>query len=303
MILLWGLSGDRPFDSVRAALTSRVHAVVDQRRHAEITLDLTYAGEVTGSICLGSERIDLEAVHAVYWRPYDITRVPAVTGGGPGALQAAWAVEDAIGGWLELTSARVVNRPSAMASNSSKPFQQEILRAQGFPVPATLVTTDPDAVRSFWTDNGCVIYKSVSGTRSVVSRLTQQHVDRLDHVVSCPTQFQRYVPGRDVRVHVVGSEVFATEVISDADDYRYAGQSGIPAQLRPARIPDEVAERCVRVTSTLGLEFSGVDLRHTPDDRWFAFEVNPSPGFTYYQAHTGQPIAEAVAAHLGRRQS
>ena len=49
---------------------------------------------------------------------------------------------------------------------------------------------------------------------------------------------------------------------------------------------------------TLGLHFAGIDLRRAPDGRWFCFEVNPSPGFTYYEAHTGQPIADAVASYL-----
>ena len=28
------------------------------------------------------------------------------------------------------------------------------------------------------------------------------------------------------------------------------------------------------------------------------FEVNPSPGFTYYETNTGQPIAAAIASLL-----
>ena len=36
----------------------------------------------------------------------------------------------------------------------------------------------------------------------------------------------------------------------------------------------------------------------TPDGRWFCFEVNPSPAFSYYQKAIGQPIAAAVARLL-----
>jgi hypothetical protein len=48
----------------------------------------------------------------------------------------------------------------------------------------------------------------------------------------------------------------------------------------------------------MGLLVSGVDLRRTADECWCCFEVNPSPGFTYYEGHTGQPIAGAIAALL-----
>jgi hypothetical protein len=45
----------------------------------------------------------------------------------------------------------------------------------------------------------------------------------------------------------------------------------------------------------LGLVFAGIDLKITPDDRVFCFEVNPSPAYSYYENHTGQAISSAVA--------
>ena len=59
-----------------------------------------------------------------------------------------------------------------MASNNSKPYQALLIQALGFAVPETLVTTDPDAVLAFWQRHGTVVYKSNSGIRSIVSRLT-----------------------------------------------------------------------------------------------------------------------------------
>jgi D-alanine-D-alanine ligase-like ATP-grasp enzyme len=93
----------------------------------------------------------------------------------------------------------------------------------------------------------------------------------------------------------VGDDVYACEVVSAADDYRYAGLSGEPAELRPTQLPADITERCIDAARALGLHFAGIDLRLAPDGRWFCFEVNPSPGFTYYEAHTRQPIADAVA--------
>lgn len=37
---------------------------------------------------------------------------------------------------------------------------------------------------------GRLIYKSVSGTRSIVAELSDVHRGRLDDVSTCPTQFQ-----------------------------------------------------------------------------------------------------------------
>jgi glutathione synthase/RimK-type ligase-like ATP-grasp enzyme len=56
----------------------------------------------------------------------------------------------------------------------------------------------------------------------------------------------------------------------------------------------------VELAAALSLPVAGVDLRLRNDDAWFCFEVNPSPGFTYYQQRTGQPIGDAVARLLAK---
>lgn len=186
-----------------------------------------------------------------------------------------------------------------MATNSSKPYQLEQIRKLGFQVPETLITTDPDAARDFWERHGDVIYKSVSGTRSVVSRLRSEHAERLEDVSFCPTQFQQYIPGTEHRVHVVGDEVFACEVLSEADDYRYPGRHEV--EVRACRLPQTVEDRCRLVSVALKLPVAGVDLRLTPEGNWYCFEVNPSPAFTYYESRSGQPIGNAIARLLYAR--
>jgi glutathione synthase/RimK-type ligase-like ATP-grasp enzyme len=208
------------------------------------------------------------------------------------------AVDLKLWAWADEAPVRVVNRPSAMASNSSKPYQATMIERAGFRVPDTLITTDPEAAAEFWDRHGQVIYKSVSGVRSVVSRLGPQHRGRLSDVIWCPTQFQAYVPGRDHRVHVVGDDVFAVEVLSEADDYRYASVQHSSCELRSTGLPSEIADRARVTARALDLPVCGIDLRFTPDGAWYCFEVNPSPCFTYYEHYTRQPIAETIAARL-----
>ena len=120
--------------------------------------------------------------------------------------------------------------------------------------------------------------------------------ERLERIRWCPTQFQAFVPGTNVRVHVVGEHVFATAVDSAATDYRYAAQQvGTHAKLREVELSSELASRCVFLTRALGLVFAGIDLKITPDDRVVCFEVNPSPAYSYYESHSGQAISSGVA--------
>jgi D-alanine-D-alanine ligase-like ATP-grasp enzyme len=87
-------------------------------------------------------------------------------------------------------------------------------------------------------------------------------------------------------------------VVSEADDYRYASRGGKSVAIRTANLPSDVASQCRSLAAGLGLAIAGIDLRRTPSDRWYCFEVNPSPGFSYYENATGQPLALSVARLL-----
>jgi glutathione synthase/RimK-type ligase-like ATP-grasp enzyme len=300
LIALVGPGRESALAAVRAELErlDAPHVVIDQRAVLETEFELTVSDTVAGSVCVGGRRTDLAEVSALYLRTHDARQVRAVARAGPGsdAWRHAATVEAMVWTWAELTDALVLNRPRAMATNESKPYQAAWATRHGFHVPDTLLTTDPDAARAFWERHGEVIYKSVSGIRSRVARLGPEHGGRLDDVASGPTQLQQYVAGTDVRVHVVGAETFACEVRCTADDYRYP--DGHDVALVACTLPPEVDARCRRLAEDLELPFAGIDLRRTPDGDWYCFEVNPSPGFTYYEAATGLPIARAVARLL-----
>jgi len=299
VILLWGLSGDDPLEEVAGELRRmrRPHVRIDQRAILATRVDLD-AGGAAGWVDSPAASFALEEVTALYARNYDARRLDAVRAGGDEAAGHVDTVETALWCFADVASIPVLNPPSAMVSNNSKPFQSQLIRARGFAVPETVVTTDPDVAVEFWRRHRVVIYKSTSGQRSIVNRLTSAHLERLEDLRWCPTQLQEYVPGRDYRVHVVDTQVFATEVISGADDYRYAARQGAEVELRGFELPADVAARCIELAHALGLPLAGVDLRRAVDGTWFCFEVNPSPCFTYYESHTGQPITRAVAGFL-----
>jgi glutathione synthase/RimK-type ligase-like ATP-grasp enzyme len=117
-------------------------------------------------------------------------------------------------------------------------------------------------------------------------------------VRALPTQFQAHVPGLDVRVHVAGVDVHATEIRSDAVDYRYAHRTGDDAVLEPHELPTAVAECCRAAATALRLPLCGLDLRRTPDGEYVCFEANPMPAYSYYQLAAGQPIAGSLIRYL-----
>lgn len=198
----------------------------------------------------------------------------------------------------------VMNRLAGGYSNHSKPLQALAITRAGLMTPRTLITTDPAAAEQFLESvGGEAIYKSISGLRSIVRRVGPQQRSRLELLRNGPCQLQELVPGRNVRVHTVGDAVFPTAIASEAVDYRYAARDNQRAELEAIEIPQAVAAACLRLARRLDLAHSGIDLKQTPDDRWFCFEINPAPGFIYYERSTGQPISLAVAEllHSGAR--
>ena len=303
MILLCGIPSDPPLALVREELDDlgADYAVVSQRRFDELDLEFSVEeGSVAGVLRVGGVSHRLDGVSGVYTRLMDDRLLPELAAEPPASPRRARcrALHDTLASWLEIAPARVVNRSRPQGSNFSKPYQSQLIREHGFAIPETLITNEPELVRAFADGHARVVYKSMSAVRSIVQTLAPADFGRLDRIRWCPVQFQAYVEGTNVRVHVVGDEVFATAIATDVTDYRYAHHENGSAELTALDLPDELAERCVRLAAALELPFAGIDLKLAPDGVAYCFEVNPSPAFSYYENSTGQPIARALARYL-----
>jgi hypothetical protein len=308
MILLTGIASEPPLTLVRDALDGlgAPYVLFHQRdvAAARIAFELE-GGRIAGRLRLKDGRShELAAFDAVYVRLMDDRTLPELARepeGSP-ARRHARGFHETLTRWIDIMPGRVVNRTAAMASNGSKPYQAQLIRAHGLSVPETLVTSRPEAVREFRHRHGRIVYKSISGIRSIVQTVRDEDEARLDRIRWCPTQFQAYVKGEDVRVHVVGAIAFATAIASNVTDYRYAGRTdGGAAELRAVELDEDLAARCVRLAASLGLAFAGIDLKVTPDGEVYCFEVNPCPAYSFYELSTGQKISTALAAWLAHR--
>jgi RimK-like ATP-grasp domain len=305
MILFAGIPTEAPVAlAVRSAERQQIpHLVLNQRRWTFCDLHVGASeGIARGEIWLDEKLWPLDAFTGIYSRIVEPDTLPESRPRGavmpdPRQLARSTFVYNLLNDWLEIAPGFIVNRPNAMASNVSKPFQAQLIMTCGFATPPTLVTNDPEQVRDFHARHGRIVYKSVSSVRSIVMEWRDGQGD-LEKVKLLPTQFQAFIQGTNIRVHVVGDVVFATAIESQSVDYRYAGRDGDVAALQATTLPPDIEDKCRRLTKRLGLAFSGIDLKKTPDGEWFCFEVNTSPGYSYFQEQSGQPIADALVAFL-----
>jgi glutathione synthase/RimK-type ligase-like ATP-grasp enzyme len=312
MILVAGIAEESPISMVVEALEAigATYCLFDQRQVS--VSDITFriengvgGGAICGTLLIQGHAYQLEQITGLYLRTMDDQELPDIAALPEDAIARRHCrrFHELLLRFADLMPGRVLNRPADMASNQSKSYQAQIVRAAGFDIPETVITNDPSTARAFieeaWADADSVIYKSVSGLRSIVQEVRQSDLSRLDHIRWCPTQFQRRVVGTDIRAHVVGQTVLAARIISDAIDYRYATrQIGVKPIIEAFEIDANVARQCVELSRRLDLPLAGIDLRRTPQGRHVCFEVNPSPAFSFYEQHAGVPIASRIARYL-----
>ncbi len=272
--------------------------ILDQRMlidQVQLRWQITDRG-LAGHLKVGGKAIDIHTIQSVYHR---FMRVEDVLGSEstPQVVNKARSILHSLMDLFDILPTRIVNRRRPMMSNNSKPYQALLIKQAGFCIPETLITNNAPSLMDFASSCGPLIYKSTSSVRSIVASLDEQSAIRMKSLHYLPTQFQRKLEGYNVRVHVIGRRLFATQILTSALDYRYAFQEGASVEFRPFELNVELRQRCIQLAQICQLSFVGIDLIVNPS-KVYCLEVNPSPGYSYYQDATGQPISDALAQYL-----
>ncbi|WP_428936201.1 ATP-grasp ribosomal peptide maturase [Streptomyces sp. ACT015] len=235
--------------------------------------------------------------------------------GSPAARAVApstWLTEEAsqaLYGMLRGTDARWMNHPEAATRARHKPWQLRLAQRCGLPVPATLITTFPQAAREFAERYPDLVVKPVSGAhpqdppRAVPTSRVPPDAD-FTAVAFGPTLLQRRVAKRaDIRLTVVGGELLAARKATprDADpaevDVRFAS-SDVP--WCAAEVPPRVASGVRSYLREAELAYGAFDFAEDADGTWWFLECNQSGQFGFVEVETGQPIARTIAEWLAR---
>jgi glutathione synthase/RimK-type ligase-like ATP-grasp enzyme len=193
-----------------------------------------------------------------------------------------------------------------------KPHQLLLAEQLGFNVPRYTITSDPDVARDFLSECGSnVVCKGLGqptllyddGAAILYTHLvTQNDLQHLDQVSLCPTLLQECISKRsDVRVIVIGDEVFAVEILSqehDSANIDFRSQNVFDLEHRTLTLPAVEEWACRSIVSRLGLRFGAIDLVRGQDGRFHFLEVNPNGQWLWLEWATDVPLTEAMCRLL-----
>lgn len=257
-----------------------------------------------GRLHTPSRTADLAYVRALYYRRPTGFAFPHL-----GEQDARFAVTQArygLGGVVaSLPGCLYVNHPHRIGDAEFKPAGLTTAVDAGFLVPPTLITSSPDAARQFIKAHGPVIYKPLSnpvylvdGVSSVVKVAEVAEADIDDAVAGTAHLFQQRVAKvADVRVTVIGGQVFCVRIDSDLLDWR-TDYSRLTYTVVEA--PPGIRPAIHRYMNRFRLVFGAFDFAVGEDGRWWFLECNPSGQWHWLETETGLPMTAALADLLER---
>jgi glutathione synthase/RimK-type ligase-like ATP-grasp enzyme len=262
-------------------------------------------GPSTLSAVINGTRQDLTAVRSVWWRrpqPYGLDQAVSARDDRDFAYGECHA---AVNGLWSCLNARWLNDPERDEVASRKAYQLQVAATLGFRIPRTLITNDPEAAAAFSDEEGekGTIYKAFSATERAwreTRLLKPEERQQLAAVQFAPVIFQEHIRADiDLRITIVGDEVFAAEILSSATEYQVDFRMAMhQAVIRPHTLPQAVAAKLASLMQALGLVYGAVDMRLTPEGEYVFLEINTSGQWLFIEEQTGQPITETLARHL-----
>ncbi|ARP73652.1 ATP-grasp ribosomal peptide maturase [Streptomyces pluripotens] len=275
---------------------------------ADLTNGVALSGEYVRGACrghlsVGGRLVSMNGLRSIWVRRPGNAAVKA-------AQPSAWLTEEssqALYGMLRATDARWMNHPDAARRARHKPWQLHLAQRTGLAVPATLITTFPQAAREFAERFPDLVVKPVSGAhpqeppRAVPTSRVAPDAD-FAAVAFGPTLLQRRVVKQaDIRLTVIGDTLLAARKPADPaahpDDVDVRFAPSVSPWL-PADVPPRIAEAVLRYLREAELAYGAFDFAEDADGIWWFLECNQSGQFGFVEMDTGQPIAAAIATWL-----
>lgn len=210
--------------------------------------------------------------------------------------------EHALFGLIYSADCYWMSHPIDMRGAMWKTEQLQRAKKMGFKIPDTVVTNNPEVVRSFKQNiNNELIYKTLSSptlaaeeveSEQVVASslpttiITEEMSDSIDAVSALPCQFQVYIEKEyELRVTIIGEKVFATKINSQEDAKTMVDCRDMSAKIAydSIELPDDIKAKCLAFVASYNLNYSAMDIIVTKQNEYVFLENNPNGQFLYIE--------------------
>lgn len=206
---------------------------------------------------------------------------------------------------LGSTSSTVINNPIGEAAGLNKSYQLTTAKKVGLAVPQTLITNNPNSVRDFYNQlSSCkksLIYKGYNSPTNGITTtkiFKEEDLERVDSLCYAPGIFQEYIEGRNLRVTVVGNNVFSAEVLVSIPEAERDWRIEFNSKVVSYGLDNASQDLIRRLMSALKLTYGAIDLKLRPTGEIVFLEVNPWGQFLFVEIQTGLPISFHLAQTL-----
>ncbi len=202
-----------------------------------------------------------------------------------------------------------ISDPFSVYKAENKLLQLKIAKQLGFEIPSTLITTSKEQLKSFYKEQeGRIIVKPISQTRIdnkespsfiFTNRITQEQINALDDFDLTPCIYQKEIEKEyEIRVTVVGNNVFAASVDSQNDEETKVDWRKKKLVFKEIEIPKRVVTFCIEILKSLNLSFGAIDLIKDKYGNYIFLEINPNGQWAWIETQTGLDISGAIIKEL-----
>jgi glutathione synthase/RimK-type ligase-like ATP-grasp enzyme len=215
--------------------------------------------------------------------------------------------------WKAIPHAKWISIPEKIQEASIK--VEQLIRAEtlGFNILPTCFSNDPETIFNFfkaYATSRKILYKT--HTPVMVSHadgkvgvayavlLDDDKLKKIEEIRNAPGIFQVYMPKKyDIRVTIIGDKIFSCKIDSQSsfetyvDCRAYSWGSGMLPGHQQYALPCHIADKCIELIRSYGLEFGAIDLVNGQDGNYYFLELNPNGQWAWIQEVTGMPMKEA----------
>jgi len=317
MILILTCSNDPSADFVGEKMTNRGLSykrlnLDEVRPKGHLSL---YPQSSAGYINDGVTEVDLEEIKVVWQR-----RIPRRTIKHCDPMISEYLTQEwrLLWEWWvnQIPASNILDSELHLKEASNKLLQLKRAKEIGLKTPDTLITSCPEAYKSFLSSHKSVIAKTLGGFGRILeedkafgtiytNRVDTNSIPDSGSIKTAPIILQEEIEKDfELRVTVVDGIIFPCKIESQKSgktliDWRHYDFKNVPHS--KCELPPSIEDMIKTFMNDFGIHFASFDLAVTPNGEYIFFEMNPNSQWVWIENLTGMPITDTLTDSLQSR--